>query len=318
MARRRIVYPDAGADAPRQLTGARLARLEALGDFALHVGTRSDADFGARLAEADGIISAWGLDAAHMRAAPRLKIISFTGLGAANFIDLDEAARLGITVTHTLSTAETVAEHTMALMLAATRHIARLDRETRACGWNQGLQGFDLRGKTLGLVGFGRIAQATVPLARAFGMDVIAWTRRPEPAAHPDVAFLALDDVLARADVVSFHLLLTRETTGLITDQHLRRMKPGVVVVNTARAQILDEATLIELLRTGHIAAAGLDVFAIEPLPAGHPLTRLDNVVLTPHSGFNTPEGSLAILDGAIENLEAFYTGRPKNVATRA
>ena len=206
----------------------------------------------------------------------------------------------------------------MALMLYAARHVTRLDRELRAGSWNQSLPGMDLRGKTLGMVGFGRIARETVPLAKAFGMRILAWTRAPNPerAARHGVEFAGLDEVLAAADVVAVLLPLTAETNGLLDGARLRRTKPGVILVNTARGQILDETALIELLRSGHIRAAGLDVYAEEPLPAGHPLIGLENVVLTPHCGYNTPEATEIMLDTVIANLEAFYAGAPTNVVT--
>ena len=206
----------------------------------------------------------------------------------------------------------------MALMLDATRNISQLDRDTRSGGWNMELQGFDLRGKTLGLIGFGRIAKQVVPLAQAFGMRIIAWTRNPnaEYGTRFCIEFMDIDSVLSESDVLSIHLLFTPETEGLITAERLRKTKPGVVIVNTARAQVLDESALIELLASGHIAAAGLDVFSEEPLPQGHPLTTLDNVVLTPHCAYNTPEASAALIDIAIDNLEAFFSGHPVNLAT--
>jgi len=313
-----IVYPDAEKHLASVFTGARLARLESLGEFNVYYGDRpSNAEFIERIGNANAILSGWGLNNDVLHAVNNLKVISFVGLGASTFIDLELATQRGITVTHTLSTAETIAEHTMALILAAARNITRLDRETRAGRWNVGLQGFDLRGKTLGLVGFGRIAQATLPLARAFGMHVIAWTHNPddERAARYGIEFRGLDDLLTESDVVSFHLLSNPDTKGLITADRLRKTKPGVVIVNTARSQILDEMALIELLASGHVAAAGIDVFNEEPLPRDHPFTKLDNVVLTPHVAYNTAEASTEIIDMAIDNLESFFAGKPENVA---
>ncbi len=316
---RLIVYPDAEENLAGLFTGENLARLEALGRFTIVYGRpREPREFIERIGGAHGLISGWGLPVEAMRAAKNLEIVSFSGIGAANFIDLDEAARLGITVTNTGSTADAVAEHTMALMLAAARHIARLDRQLRGGDWNQDLPGIDLKRKTLGLIGFGRIAERTAPLAKAFGMRVIAWTRNPGPerAARHGVEFADLDTVLAEADVLSLHLLLTPETEGLIGIDQLRKTKPGVVVINTARAQIMDEDALIELLRSGHVAAAGIDVFGEEPLPRGHPLVELENVVLTPHTAYNTPEANAALIDMAIANLEAYFAGAPTNVVT--
>jgi D-3-phosphoglycerate dehydrogenase len=314
-----IVYPDAEQSMDSVFTGQRLERLESLGKFTVCYGDRpSDAEFIERIGNANAVLSGWGLSNDVMRAATNLEVVSFTGYGASTYIDLEIAANQGITVTRTLSTAETIAEHTMALMLAAARNIARLDRETRAGHWNVSLQGFDLRGKTLGLIGFGRVAQATVPLAKAFGMRVITWTHHPDDAraARYGIEFRDLDDLFAESDLLSFHLASNPETAGLITAELLGNTKPGVVIVNTARADILDETALIELLESGHVAAAGIDVFNEEPLPRDHPFTRLDNVVLTPHSAYNTPEAGATLIDMAIENLEAYFAGKPANLAT--
>jgi D-3-phosphoglycerate dehydrogenase len=317
---RRIVYPDAEESMAVLFTGDRLARLETLGEFAVHCGHTADpVDFLARMGEAHAVLLGWGLPVEALRAARHLEIVSFVGMGVANFVDLDEAARLGITVTNTPSAAESVAEHVMALMLAAARHVARHDREVRAGEWPFD-PSFDLRGKTLGMIGFGRIAAAVAPLAKAFGMRIIAWTRRPSDAraAEHGITFADLDTVLGESDVLSLHLVLSPETEGLIGAEDLRKTKPGVVLINTARAEVMDEAAMIALLRSGRIGAAGLDVFTQEPLPAGHPLTELDNVVLTPHSAYNTPEATIAMLDMAIGNVEAFYAGNPMNVVTRS
>ncbi|MDH3234912.1 MAG: 3-phosphoglycerate dehydrogenase [Alphaproteobacteria bacterium] len=300
------------------LMGERRARLEALGRFtAYYGGPLEPGEIAERIGDAAGIILNWYLPNEVLQATKNLEIVSFIGLGASNFIDIDEAARQGITVTHTISAAETVAEHTMALILAAARNIARLDRGIREGTWNTDLAGHDLRGKTLGLIGFGRIAQRTAPLAKAFGMRVIAWTRNPsaQRAARHDIEFADLDTVVGTSDVLSLHLLLTRETEGLINAEQLGRTKPGVIFVNTARQEILDEAALIELLSSGHIRAAGFDVFNREPLPRDHPFLTMENVVLTPHTAYITPGAVATMLDMAIGNLEAFFAGSPTNVA---
>jgi len=313
-----IVYPDAEENLTSVFTGERLARLESLGKFSVYYdGRPSTEEFIHRIGNANAVLSGWGFNNDVLGALNNVEIVSFVGLGVSTFIDMEKAAQQGITVTHTLSAAETIAEHTMALMLAAARNIARLDRDTRAGGWNVGLQGFDLRGKTLGLVGFGPVAQATLPLARAFGMHVIAWTLNPdtERAARYGINFHSLDDLLTESDLISFHLPFTSETEGMITAERLGKTRPGVVIVNTARAQILDETALVELLESGHVAAAGIDVFNQEPLARGHPYTRLENVVLTPHVAYNTPEACVAIIDMAIDNLEAFFAGKPANLA---
>jgi D-3-phosphoglycerate dehydrogenase len=318
---RKIVYPDAGESSARFLSGSRLAKLESLGEFEIFVDDQPDDDvFIERLADANAAISGWGLSNAVLAALPKLEVVSFTGLGASTFIDIAETGRRNITVTHTLSAAATIAEHTMGLMLAAARHIGRLDREIRRGVWNTDRLAMDLRGKTLGLVGFGRIAQAVVPLAQAFGMTVIGWTRNPnqERADQYDTEFTGLDELLSSSDVVSLHLLSTPETNGLLDAKRLRSLKRGALLINTARSSLLDEATLVELLETGHIGAAGIDVFDSEPLAANHAYRELDNVIMTPHVAYNTPEAVAAMYDTAIDNLVAFYAGKPQNVATSA
>ena len=315
----KIVYPDADDSVAPLFAGERLAKLESLGEFKIYYDSRPDDDtFIERIGDADTVISGWGLSGAVLRALPNVRVISFTGLGASTYIDLAEAARQNITVTHVLSAADSVAEHTMALMLDTARHVSRLDRELRAGQWNMDLECMDLRGKTLGLIGFGRIAQAVVPLARAFGMKILCWTRNPDSAraAQYEIEFVELDDLLRHCDVVSLHLLSTPETDGLLNADKLRLIKPSALFINTARSKILDEMVLAELLESGQIRAAGIDVFDEEPIPADHPFTGLDNVVMTPHVAYNSPEAVAEMYDTAIDNLVAFHAGRPQNVAS--
>ncbi|MCP4982611.1 MAG: 3-phosphoglycerate dehydrogenase [Gammaproteobacteria bacterium] len=314
----KIVYPDAGENSARIITGKRLEKLENLGEFKIYCDDQpDDAVIIERLADADAAISGWGLNNAVLAALPKLEVISFTGLGASTFIDIAEARRRNITVTHTLSAASTIAEHTLGLMLDAARLISRLDRDIRHGHWNTEFYAMDLRAKTLGVIGFGRIAQAVVPLARAFGMKIICWTRKPdkERATHHGIEFVELDHLLANSDVVSLHLLSTDETNGILDAAGLRSMKAGAIIINTARAQLLDETVLIELLSNGQIAAAGIDVFDDEPIATDHPYLELDNVVMTPHVAYNTPEALADMYDTAIDNLVAYYTGTPQNVA---
>ena len=222
---RKIVYPDAGESSAGFLSGNRLAKLQGLGEFEIFVDDQPDDEvFIERLADANAAISGWGLSNAVLAALPKLEVVSFTGLGASTFIDIAEASRRNITVTHTLSAAATIAEHTMGLMLAAARHIGRLDREIRRGVWNTDRLAMDLRGKTLGLVGFGRIAEAVVPLAQAFGMTIICWTRNPsrERADKFGIEFTDLDQLLSSSDVISLHLLSTPETDGLLDAKRLR------------------------------------------------------------------------------------------------
>lgn len=316
---RKIVYPDAEESIAPLLTGERLNKLKSLGEFEVYYGEQpDDQTVIERLADAQAVISGWGMSNTVIAALPRLEVISFTGLGASTYIDIAEAGRRNITVTHTLSAAETIAEHTLALMLDAARHISRLDRDIRQGHWNMDVVALDLRGKTLGLVGFGRIAQAVVPLAKAFGMNVIAWTRNPsrERADQHGIEFTELDELLSSSDIVSLHLMSTPETNGLIHADRLRALKPGTLLINTARSKILDEGVMAELLKSGHIAAAGVDVYDEEPIPSDHAFLTLDNIVMTPHIAYNTPEALEAMYDTAIDNLVAYYSGEPQNIAS--
>lgn len=315
---RRVVYADADPPLVPLFAGARLARLEALGAFALHEGLAADtADYEARIAGAAAIMIGWDLPAEVMRAAEKLEMISYLGTGAANMIDLEEAAARGITVCNTPGYGDNaVAEHALALLFAVARNIPLLDRTFRTKGWDQMGQGFELRGKKLGLIGLGGIGSRMAELAKALGMEVRAWTRNPssERAARHGIEFVPLESLLGESDIVSLHLLLTPETENFLGAAELGRMKPGAVFINTARAEMVEETALIECLRSGAIAAAGLDVFWKEPLPADHPLLSLDNVVATPHVAFNTPEAGEAMVDFAIANVERYYAGDPVNV----
>ncbi len=317
--RRKIVYPD-GDDATRDiLTGERLTRVKTLGDFTLYTGAPDTTDeYLKRIGDAEAIFLGWDLPDEVLSQAPKLEFVAFTGIGAANFINLEMAARQGVTVTNTPGYAnETVAEHTFGLILASARQITRLDRDTRQGGWNKGLPAFDLKGKTLGLIGLGGIGTRTAHLARAFGMRVIAWTRNPSPerAVSAGVEFKELDEVLSESDVLSLHLALTSDTENMLDGQRLSKLKRGVVLINSARAEVIVEKAIISALEYGAIGASGLDVFHEEPLPTDHPLRNLDNVVITPHTGFNTPDATTAIMDIAIENMTAYFNGKPINVA---
>ncbi|MDH2346379.1 NAD(P)-dependent oxidoreductase [Bradyrhizobium sp. SSUT18] len=226
-----------------------------------------------------------------------LKHVVFLGTGARSYMNPEELGQLGISVHLIKGYGDTaVAESAIALMWASARVIAMMDREMRGGNWLRE-DGMQLTGKTLGLIGFGGIAAEVARIASGSGMKVIAWNRSPK--SHPGVEFADLDTVLARADVVSLHLLLNDETRGMITREKIAKMKPGVILINTARAAVVDEAAMIDALRSGHIRHAGLDVFNIEPLPGDHPLTKLPNVTLSAHSAFRTPEASENLIEAA-------------------
>jgi D-3-phosphoglycerate dehydrogenase len=181
-------------------------------------------------------------------------------------------------------------------MWAAARGIAEQDREMRAGNWLRD-EGMELTGKTIGLIGFGGIAAEVARITLGSGMKVLAWNRSPKN--YPGVEFTDMETVLSQSDVVSLHLLLNDETRGMITRERIGQMKKGAILINTARGAIVDQAAMIEALRSGHLRHAGLDVFEIEPLPAGHVLTTIPNVTLSSHSAFRTPEASINLIDAA-------------------
>ncbi len=247
------------------------------------------------------------MPAAVLRRCPALRSIVFLGSGASSYIDVDAAAELGIAVRVVPGYGDrTVAEHTFALMLAAARRVAAMDAAVRQGHWAP-LEGVELAGRTLGVIGTGGIGRTVMQLAEAFGMRVITWNRTPDPA---DLRRVPLDTLLETAEVVSLHLALTAQTRGFLDAGRLGRMRPQAILVNTARGALVDEAALIEALRSGRLRHAALDVFDQEPLPHDHPLTRLPNVTLTAHAGYKTPEASRRLLalglDLAVADAERF------------
>ena len=234
-----------------------------------------------------------------MRRCRGLRHIIFLGTGARSYMHPEELEALGIKVHIIKGYGDiAVAEHSIALMWAAARGIAAMDGGMRRGEWIR-TEGMQLTGKTLGLIGFGGIAGEVARIAGGSGMRVLAWNRTPRSA--PGVAFVDLDTLLAESHVVSLHLLLNDETRGFLNAARIARLRPGVILVNTARAAVVDEAAMIAALKSGHIRHAGLDVFNTEPLPAGHELARLPNVTLSAHSAFRTPEASETLLRRALD-----------------
>ena len=226
-----------------------------------------------------------------------LKHVVFLGTGPASYMSLRDLAARGIKVHIIRNYGDTaVAEHTIALMFTACREVARMDREVRAGTWvpHEGVQ---LLGKTLGVIGLGGIGSEVMRIGRGIGMEVIAWNRSPRPGAP----LVALDELLARSDVISMNLTLNDETRGFLGAAEFARMKPGVIFVNTARAALIDEAAFIEALGSGRIRHAGLDVFHAEPLSRDNPLARMENVTLSAHAAFRTLEASMTLLRRAVD-----------------
>jgi D-3-phosphoglycerate dehydrogenase / 2-oxoglutarate reductase len=242
-----------------------------------------------------------------MRRCAGLRHVIFLGTGARSYMNPEELAELGITV-HTIKgygdTA--VAEHAIALMWAGARGLALMDRGIREGKWTRS-EGMQLTGKTIGLVGFGGIASEVARIAHGSGMRVLAWNRSPKQA--PGVTFVELDELLAESHVVSMHLLLTDETRGFLDARRIARMRPGAILVNTARGAVVDEEAMMEALVSNHLGHAALDVFDTEPLPADHPLTGLENVTLSAHSAFRTPEASETLIRRALDIARRLATG---------
>jgi D-3-phosphoglycerate dehydrogenase len=236
-----------------------------------------------------------------------LKHVVFLGTGARSYMNPEELAGLGIEVHLIKGYGDTaVAECAIALMWSAARGISQMDREMRAGNWLRE-DGMQLTGKTLGLIGFGGIAAEVARIALGSGLRVLAWNRSPK--SHPGVEFTDIDTLLAQSHVVSLHLLLNDETRGFVTRERIAAMKPGVILVNTARGAVVDEAAMIDALKSGHIRHAGLDVYNIEPPPTDHPLTKLPNVTLSAHSAFRTPEASENLIGAAWEHCRRIAKG---------
>ena len=313
-----LVIPD---DEPPVLAGTPLeARARALAERVEWHVTRpgSEADTIDRIKDADAVInirSSVQFPRDVLVACPHLKLLSVWGTGVGH-VDLAAAAELDITVANTPGYgAPYVSEHALTLALAVSRQIVSNDRRIRAGGWTAGFID-ELYNKTLGVAGTGAIGRRMIQLGQGIGMKVIAWTFNPTPqrAAEYGVEFLELEELLRRSDVVSLHVALTPQTQGFIGRERLALMKPTAILVNVARGAVVDEAALLQALQDGIIAGAGLDVFEAEPLPAGHPFTELDNVVLSPHAGSMAYNGTMRGLEMSIENLEGFAAGHPVNV----
>jgi D-3-phosphoglycerate dehydrogenase len=246
---------------------------------------------------------------------PRLRLISIWGTGTDN-VDLAACRARGVAVTNTPGVnAHAVAEHTVALMFAVTRRILAMDRDTRAGQWPRGML-VQLEGHTVGLIGLGAIGARVAELLKPFGVRLLAATYGPDAgrAAALGARHVPVETLLRESDIVSLHLRLSSDTQGYLGRNRLALMKPTAFLVNTARGAIVDKAALIDALGTGRIAGAALDVFHEEPIPQGDPILGLPNVVLTPHNGGQTREVIDAGLLRAVENVEHFLAGRPRDV----
>jgi phosphoglycerate dehydrogenase-like enzyme len=279
------------------------------------VDTDDHAGLAREMAQADVLLHVLApIGAEGMDAAPRLRLIQKIGVGV-DTIDRLAAQARGIRVANMPGTnSQAVAEMALLLMLGALRRIALFDAEMRkGAGWALPPETFDrlgeICGRTVGFLGFGEVPRRLAPAIRALGGTVIYHARRPVAGAEAD--WRPLDALFARADVLSLHAPLTDETRAVVDAASIARMKRGVVIVNTARGGLVDEPALIAALRSGHVAAAGLDVFAAEPVGADNPLLALPNVVLAPHAAWLTPETLDRSLDIAFDNCARIAAGQP-------
>jgi D-3-phosphoglycerate dehydrogenase len=249
---------------------------------------------------------------------PNLKFLSLTGARAPS-LDLAACTARGIAVSNTGTGASqaSTSELAWALLMDAARHVTRADRMVRAGGWHGGLEmGVILAGKRLGILGLGRLGSKMAHYASAFDMEVVAWSQNltAEKARAGGATLVSRDELLSTSDFVTIHLVLSDRTRGLLGTADLARMKKGAILVNTSRGPIVDEAALVEALRSKHLAAAGLDVYDVEPLPRGHVLTTLDNVVLAPHLGYVDEATFRVFYRDSLENLLAWLDGKPVRV----
>ena len=247
---------------------------------------------------------------------PNLKLICSTGSINAS-IDVAAAKEKGITVCGTRYTSHGAAEFTWALILAMVRNVAAESRSLRAGQWQTSIGG-DLEGKTIGLMGLGRLGSATAKVALAFGMKVIAWSQNltREVAEDRGARLVSKEDVLREADILSIHLVLSRRTKGIVGAPEIALMKPTAYLVNTSRGPLVDEQALIDALRNRTIAGAALDVYDTEPLPELHPFRSLDNVLATPHVGYVTKRTYELFYRDTVENIAEWLIGKPVRVTS--
>ena len=316
----RIVIPE-GAEFVQK--PGHLDPLRRLGDLVIVPGVpRDKADLIARVKDADVVILDYSMmDAEVLAECPRLRFVAFLGIGYASCIDIEAATHRGVVVSNTPDYGATsVAEHALGMILALTRHIATSFLSLQEGRWEPGrFQGMELRSKTLGIVGLGPIGMEMARLGSGVGMRLLGWTRRATPdRARHGLTLVALEELFGRSDVVSLHLSLRPETERLISRAILECMRPESYFVNTARAKIVDNAALADLLRAGRIAGAALDVHEEEPVPESYAVRDLPNALITPHIGYNTREASLNMLNIAIATIEAWLRGEPLHVVNPA
>ncbi len=312
-----IVIP--GDDPPQMQGSPHLKRLEEAGEVILYTERpETEAEKIRRVAEADVLINSRGIvkwPAEALRQLPKLRMASTCSIGTDMF-DLEVARECGIVICNQPGrTAPVVAEHTIGLIFALSKRAAYFTGEIKAGRWPR-LDSFYLQTKTLGIIGTGHIGAEVARLANAIGMNVIAWTYHPsdEKASQYGLKYVELDELLRTADVISLHVSLTDDTRRMISTREFGLMKQDTLFINCGRDGLVDADALVEALNSGHLGGAGIDVFDPEPVPAGHPLLEMEQVVLTPHCADMTPEGVDLLNEGAVNNVLAYLDGQPQNV----
>ncbi len=311
----KIVVLDGYAANPGDLSWAPL---EALGELTVYDRTAPE-DVAARIAGAEMVLTNKVVfNRTLLTQAKDLKYIGVLATGY-NVVDVQAARELGIIVTNIPAySTDSVAQLVFALLLEICHHVGDHSRSVHAgrwsscpdfCFWDSPL--IELSGKTMGIIGYGRIGRRVAEIARCFGMKVIAWTRTPK-----DPECVSLEQLLQESDVISLHCPLFPETQGLINKDTISQMKDGVILINTSRGPVIQDADLAAALQSGKIYAAGLDVAAVEPMDANNPLLGLDNAIITPHIAWATKEARVRLMDIAVENIKAYLSGHPVNVVS--
>ena len=250
--------------------------------------------------------------AALFQRLPNLQLFVTSGMRN-NAVDFEAARACGIPVCGTATSGNTTKEHTWAMLMALARQVAHDDRMMREGKWQTRI-GIDLMGRTLGIIGLGKLGSQVSGVAKVFGMDVIAWSPNLTEERCADVGVRKADskeDLLRQSDIVSVHVVLSDRSRGLIDAAALAEMKPTALLVNTSRGPIVDEDALIDALKNNRIAGAAVDVFEPEPLPADHPIRTLDNILLTPHMGYVTEETYKLFYGEMVEDIKAWHAGEP-------
>lgn len=250
-----------------------------------------------------------------LNALPNLKLLLTSGMRNAA-VDMEAAKERNITVCGTGTTGNPTAGLTIGLMLDLTRKIGFENARMHAGQPWQVTVGEDVEGRTLGIIGLGKLGTKVATIAKALGMNVLAWSTNltPEACAAAGVTYATKEELFARSDVITIHVILSKRSRGMITADDIARMKPTAYLINTARGPIVDEDALLKALQNKAIGGAGLDTFSQEPLPVDHPLRKLDNVVLTPHLGYVTEENYRHYYRDMVEDISAWLDGKPVRV----